>query len=90
MFALTRHQALNTIDRQGRSYKTNFPAYEGMLSSLCLDSAKISKEEQSIPAFTERINGKDYKWNKHRIRRLPKCRKFGRVMTYRHQGVRLD
>ena len=67
MFALRRHQALNTTNHQYRTNKAIFPAYEGMLSSLCLDSAKISKEEQSIPAFTERINGKDYKWNRHRL-----------------------
>lgn len=90
MLAMRRQHALNTSNHQDRIYKAISPAYEDMLSSLCLDSAKISKEELGIPAFTEKFYGKDYKWNKHRLRRLTKCRKFERIMTFQYQGVRSD
>ena len=87
MFALRRHQALNTTNHQDRIEKAISPAYEDMLSSLCLDSAKISKYAQSIPAFTEKNYGKDYKWNRHRLRRQKGMPEVKRLSTWQHRKV---
>ena len=87
MFALRRHQALNTTNHQDRTNKAIFPAYEGMLSSLCLDSAMISKYEQSIPAFTEKNYVKEYKWNRHRLRRQKGMPEVKRLSTRQHRKV---
>ena len=85
MLAMRRHQAIIT-NHQDRTNMAILPAYEGMLSSLCPDSEKISKGE-SIPAFAEKNYGKDYKWNRHRLRRkkgVPKVKKF---LTRQHRKV---
>ena len=87
MFAQRRHQALNTTNHQDRTNKAIFPAYEGMLSSLCLDSANISNAEQSIPAFTEKKYEKEYKWNRHRLRRQKGMPEFDRFSTWQHRKV---
>ena len=87
MFALRRHQALNTTNHQDRIEKAISPAYEDMLSSLCLDSEMISKYEQSIPAFTEKNYGKDYKWNRHRLRRQKGMPEVKRLSTRQHRKV---
>ena len=87
MFALRRHQALNTTIHQDRIEKAILPAYEDMLSSLCLDSAKISKMEYSFPAFTEKNYEKEYKWNRHRLRRQNGMPKVKRLSTWQHRRV---
>ena len=89
MLAMRRHQAIIT-NHQDRTNMAILPAYEGMLSSLCLDSAKISKGE-SIPAFAEKNYGKDYIWNRHRLRRqksVPKVKKFS-TRQHRKVSIRL-
>ena len=87
MFAQRRHLALNTTNHQERTNMAILPAYEGMLSSLCLDSEMISKYEQSIPAFAEENYGKDYIWNRHRLRRQKGVPEVKRLSTRQHRKV---
>ena len=85
MLAMRRLQAIIT-NHQDRTNMAILPAYEGMRSSLCPDSAKISKGE-SIPAFAEKIYGKDYIWNRHRLRRQKSVPKVKRFSTRQHRKV---